>query len=102
MRDDGDALLHLLPCVARELAASGPLEKDGEQERKEGTAPVRRKSESDRKRSGGKGRRRSEGAHWARLTLCHRQSWLSDGLMLPRFKSLLKTSDHTGRLPWRI
>lgn len=45
----------------------------------------------------GESERETVGARWARLTLCQRQ--LSDRLMLPRFKSLLKTSDHTGRLP---
>lgn len=41
--------------------------------------------------------RQSELAHRARLTLSEAE--LSDGLMPPRFKSLLKTSDHTSRLP---
>lgn len=58
--------------------------------------------ERDRKQSAGRGggekggRRRNTHAS---VTLCQWRSQLSDGLMPPRFKSLLKTSDNTGRLP---
>ncbi|AWP20341.1 Hypothetical protein SMAX5B_000175 [Scophthalmus maximus] len=59
--------------------------------------PILRKGgkemESNQCDNGGVRERTGRGRHFVRG-----MSWLSDGRTLPQFKSLLKTSDHTGRL----